>query len=141
MGCLFSFRWSKKKLGKNNSKWLTQKKTHFLGPPILNIFLRKFHGLVIGLVGFIDVIATQWNQAARSYEVSFISALWMVSSESWKSLYPNQYAQNSKWNGIGEKSEFERSVATAIKTRRGKWYSSFDWSPLLIYASSIKNSK
>ena len=29
------------------------------------------------------------KQAARSYEVSFIFALWMVSSDSWKRLYPN----------------------------------------------------
>ena len=27
--------------------------------------------------------------SSRSYEVSFISALWMVSSESWKRLHPN----------------------------------------------------
>ena len=29
--------------------------------------------------------SSQWKQAARS----FISALWMVSSESWKRLHPN----------------------------------------------------
>ena len=28
--------------------------------------------------------SSQRKQAARSYEVSFFSALWMVSSESWK---------------------------------------------------------
>ena len=33
--------------------------------------------------------SSQWQQAARSYEISFISAIWMVSSESWKRLYPN----------------------------------------------------
>ena len=30
------------------------KKGHFPAPPILNIFLCKFHGLVLGLVGLID---------------------------------------------------------------------------------------
>ena len=31
------------------------KKLSFSIPPILNIFFQKFHGLVIGLVGLIDV--------------------------------------------------------------------------------------
>ena len=30
------------------------KKGHFPAPPILNIFLQKFHGLVLGLVELID---------------------------------------------------------------------------------------
>ena len=30
------------------------KKGHFPAPPILNIFLWKFYGLVLGLVGLID---------------------------------------------------------------------------------------
>ena len=30
------------------------KKLSFSIPPILNIFLKKFHGLVLGLVGLID---------------------------------------------------------------------------------------
>ena len=33
--------------------------------------------------------SSQWKQAARLYEVTFISALWMVSSESWKRLHSN----------------------------------------------------
>ena len=32
---------------------------------------------------------SQWKKAAHSYEVSFISGIWMVSSESWKRLHPN----------------------------------------------------
>ena len=32
---------------------------------------------------------SQWKSAWLSYEVSFISALWIVSSEYWKSLIPN----------------------------------------------------
>ena len=43
----------------------------FFEAAILNFFFRFFC--------FIS-----WKQAARSYEVSFISAIWMVSSESWK---------------------------------------------------------
>ena len=39
---------------KQNSKWPTQKKSHFPAPPILNIFSWKFHGLVLGLVELID---------------------------------------------------------------------------------------
>ena len=31
------------------------KKIHFPAPPILNIFSQKFHGLVLWLVGLIDV--------------------------------------------------------------------------------------
>ena len=35
------------------------------------------------------------SKQARSYEVSFISALWMVFSESWKRLHPNWYAHDT----------------------------------------------
>ena len=38
---------------KKKSKWPT-KKNHFSAPPILDIFWRKFHGLVLWLVGLID---------------------------------------------------------------------------------------
>ena len=38
--------------------------------------------------------SSQWKQAARSYEVSFISAIWMVSFKSWIRLRPNQYAHD-----------------------------------------------
>ena len=37
--------------------------------------------------------SSQRKQAARSYEVSFFSALWMVSSESWKRGCPKKRAQ------------------------------------------------
>ena len=53
------------------------KNPHFPAPPILNFFILR-----IGRESL-------WKQAARSYEASFISALWMVSSESWKRLHPN----------------------------------------------------
>ena len=33
--------------------------------------------------------SSQWKDQRLSYEVSFISELWMVSSESWKRLHPN----------------------------------------------------
>ena len=39
---------------KKNEKWPTQKKIRFSKSPILKIFLRKFHRLVLGLVGLID---------------------------------------------------------------------------------------
>ena len=46
---------------KKISKWPTlefkmaaSKKAHFPAPPILNIFLQKFHELVLWLVGLID---------------------------------------------------------------------------------------
>ena len=35
-------------------KMADSKKGHFSKPPILNIFLWKFHGSVLGLVEFID---------------------------------------------------------------------------------------
>ena len=41
-------------------------------------------------------VSAQWKSAWLSYEVSFISALGMVSSESWKRLYSNYYAQYCK---------------------------------------------
>ena len=34
-------------------------------------------------------VFSQWKSQWLSYEVAFISALWMVSSESWKRLYLN----------------------------------------------------
>jgi hypothetical protein len=39
---------------KKKSKWPTQKNHSFSTPPILNIFLRKFQGLVLELVEKID---------------------------------------------------------------------------------------
>ena len=47
---MFSWEWSKK-----ISKWPTQRKKGFSKLPILNIFLWNFNGLVLGLVGLIDV--------------------------------------------------------------------------------------
>ena len=40
---------------KKKFKMAGSKKGHFSAPPILNIFFQKFHGLVLGLVQFIDV--------------------------------------------------------------------------------------
>ena len=51
------FHWDKakkKKILKKKIKMADSKKTHFSAPPILNIFLLKLHGLVLGLVGLID---------------------------------------------------------------------------------------
>ena len=44
---LFPQRWSKNQNGR-------LKKPHFPAPPILNIFSWNFHGLVLGLVEFVD---------------------------------------------------------------------------------------
>ena len=38
----------------NNQKLKTKQNVIFRASPILNIFLEKFHGLVLGLVGLID---------------------------------------------------------------------------------------
>ena len=39
---------------KKNPKWLIFQNGRFSKSPILKIFLSKFHGLVLGLVGLID---------------------------------------------------------------------------------------
>ena len=54
---VFLIRWSKKKIffEKKKIKMADSKKGHFPAPPILNIFSWKFHELVLGLVGLIDV--------------------------------------------------------------------------------------
>ena len=44
----------KMKFEKMKFKMADSKKGHFSKPPILNIFLWKFHGSVLGLVEFID---------------------------------------------------------------------------------------
>ena len=41
-------------IGKKQNQNGRLKKAHFPAPPILNIFSRKFHGLVLWLVGLID---------------------------------------------------------------------------------------
>ena len=51
---LADFHWDE---AKKKNFFLDSKKLRFLTFPILNIFLRKFHGLVLGLVGSIDVKA------------------------------------------------------------------------------------
>ena len=38
--------------------------------------------------------SSQWKHAAHSYEVSFISVIWIFFSESWKRLHPNWYAHD-----------------------------------------------
>ena len=40
-------------------------------------------------VTYYRYIFSRWKSAWLSYEVSFISALWMVSLESWTRLHPN----------------------------------------------------
>ena len=52
----FSLEWSKISFffEKKKYKMADSKKTYCPAPPILNIFSWKFHGLVLGLVGFID---------------------------------------------------------------------------------------
>ena len=45
----------KKILEKNNPKWPILQNGHFSKWPIFKLFLWKFHGLVLGLVGLIDV--------------------------------------------------------------------------------------
>ena len=47
---------------KKNSKWPTQKKLIFSKSPILKIFLWKFHGSVLGLVGLIDAKGIDLSQ-------------------------------------------------------------------------------
>ena len=53
---VFLIRWSKFFIffWKKKFKMAAYKKCHFPAPPILNIFLWKFHGLVLGLVELID---------------------------------------------------------------------------------------
>ena len=49
---------------KKESKWPTKKKAHFPAPPILNIFLQKFYGLVLWLVELIDAKGIGMAQSA-----------------------------------------------------------------------------
>jgi hypothetical protein len=42
------------------------KKVHFSKSPILKIFLRKLHGLVLGIVGLIDAKGIEVAQPIRS---------------------------------------------------------------------------
>ena len=53
---LTDFHWNeaKKKRKKKNFKMADSKKLRFSKPPILKKIPRKFHGLVLGLVGLID---------------------------------------------------------------------------------------
>ena len=71
----FSLGWNKK-----NQK--TKIKTYFKGKLDIG---GKWH--LFWIVGYYWVFHIFW--AWLSYEVSFISALWMVSSESWKRLHSN----------------------------------------------------
>ena len=51
---LTSFHWDEAKkiiFLKKTTKMADSKKLRFSAPPILNIFLQKFQGLVLGLVG------------------------------------------------------------------------------------------
>ena len=62
-----------------------------------NDFCLVFWFLVFGYwvdQNFFFFFFSQWKDQRLSYEVAFISALWMVSSESWKRLYPNWYAHD-----------------------------------------------
>ena len=57
---------------KRNSKWMTQKNWAFQVPPILNIFSRKFHRLVFGLV-LSRINWCQWHQCGSTYMVVRLS--------------------------------------------------------------------
>ena len=58
-----SWEWSKKK----NSKWPIFQNGRFSKSPILKIFLRKFHRLVLGLVGLIDAKGIDVAQSIWSW--------------------------------------------------------------------------
>ena len=53
------------------------------------IFIEKKQNNVFFCFWLLDfsIFFSQWKSPWLSYEVAFISALWMVSSESWKRLY------------------------------------------------------
>ena len=59
--------WDEAIFEKKNSKWPTQKKSHFPAQPILNIFSWNLHGLVLGLVELID---------AKGIDVAQLIWLW-----------------------------------------------------------------
>ena len=65
----FSWEWSKKKFffDEKNSKWLIFQNGHFSKSPILEIFSRKFHRLVLGLVELIDAKAINVAQPIWSW--------------------------------------------------------------------------
>ena len=67
-----------KKNSKKNSKWPTKIKARFPAPPILNIFLQKIYGLVLGLVRLIDGmvgigVALVWHWCGSTYMVVRLS--------------------------------------------------------------------
>ena len=51
--------------------------------------LRIFESAILIFFFKKKIALSQWKQATRSYEISFISAISMVSSGSWKRLHPN----------------------------------------------------
>ena len=62
---------------KKNSK-LPPKKSHFTAPPILNIFLWKFHGLVLGL---------EWELAELENYISFfVFGYWVLQKKCFLSM-------------------------------------------------------
>ena len=65
----------------------------FFEAAILNFLSRPFWNFFC----FISV-----KSPALSYEVSFSSALWMVSSESWKRLHSNSFAHNCRLDLLSE---------------------------------------
>ena len=72
-GLDFSQRWSKKKIQNGwlrKFKMAASKKPRFPAPPILNIFLWNFYGLVLGLVELIDAKGIQTFQPPVYYSPS-----------------------------------------------------------------------
>ena len=68
---------------KKNSKWPTKKKAHFPALPILNIFLRQFHGLVLWFVELIDakgISVAQPSIIAKILEIIYYQFGFGVSS-------------------------------------------------------------
>ena len=52
--------------------------------------------------------SSPWKSTWLSYKVSFTSALWMVSSESWKILHTNSFAHDCTWSSsLSKKSHLQ----------------------------------
>ena len=110
MGCMFSLRWS---IFLNLIFQLRQFSIFFMKISCIRPWVNKidwFKGCgLTNLVVRLSKRSPSWpfwffcfisrKQAARSYKVAFISAQWMVSSESWKRLHPNFYAHNCMGRG------------------------------------------
>ena len=54
--------------------WPTQKKLRFSTPPILNIYSRKFYGLVLGLAELIDAKGHKFKNGLKTQKMHFLAS-------------------------------------------------------------------